>query len=79
MQVNYGDYFSALGFSQTLYDPNSNRFEQEEIEEEIETTIETWKKKYLKLQFKAKNLRYDSLVSFNHSYTTEIGNLNFDV
>jgi hypothetical protein len=79
MQVNYSDYFSALGFSQTLYDPQSNRFEQEEIEEEIETTIEIWKKKYLKLQFKTKNLRYDSLVSFNHTYTTEIGNLNFDV
>ena len=79
MQVNYGDYFTALGFSQTLFDTQSNRFEQEEIEEEIEITIEAWKKKYLKLQFNTKNLRYDSLVSFNHSYTTEIGNLNFDV
>ncbi len=78
MQVNYSDYFTALGFSETLYDPQSNRFDQEEIEEEIETIIETWKKKYLKLQFKVKNLRYDSLVSFNQSYTTEIGNLNFD-
>ena len=78
MHINYGEYFIALGFSETLYDPLLNRFEQEEIEEEIEHIVETWKKKYLKLQFKVKNLRYDSLVSFNLSYTTEIANMNFD-
>ena len=78
MQVNYSDYFTALGFSETLYDALLNRFDQEEIEEEIESIIEAWKNKYLKLQFKVKNLRYDSLVSFNFSYTTEIGNMNFD-
>lgn len=78
MQVNYGDYFTALGFSESLYDPVLNRFAQAEIEEGIEEIIEEWKKKYLKLQFKVKNLRYDNLVAFNHSYTTEIGNLNFD-
>lgn len=78
MQVNYSDYFTALGFSEALYDPLLNRFDEEEIEEEIKSIIEAWKNKYLKLQFKVKNLRYDSLVSFNHSYTTEIGNMNFD-
>jgi hypothetical protein len=78
MQVNYCDYFTALGFSETLYDPLLNRFDQEAIEEEIEEIVEAWKKKYLKLQFKVKNLRYDNLVSFNNSYTTEIGNMNFD-
>lgn len=78
MQVNYGDYFTALGFSGNLYDPLLNRFAQADIEEGIEEIIEEWKKKYLKLQFKVKNLRYDNLVSFNHCYTTEIGNLNFD-
>lgn len=78
MHVNYGDYFTALGFSQTLYDPLLNRFDEEEIEDQIQEVIETWKKKYLKLQFKVKNLRYDSLVSFNNSYTAEIGNMNFD-
>ena len=79
MQVNYSDFFLALGFSPGLYDQQTNRFNNEEIEEEIETIVEAWKKKYLKLQFKTKNLRYDSLVSFNQSFTTEIGNLNFDV
>lgn len=78
MHVNYGDYFTAIGYSETLYDPLLNRFDQEAIEEEIEEIIEAWKKKYLKLQFKVKNLRYDNLVSFNNSYTTEIGNMNFD-
>ena len=78
MQINYSDYFTAIGFSEILYDPLLNRFDEEEIEDEIDGIIDTWKKKYLKLEFKIKNLRYDSLVSFNNSYTTEIGNMNFD-
>ena len=78
MQVNYGEFFRALGFSETLHDPALNRFDEEEIEGEIEEIVETWRKKYLKLQFRVKNLRYDSLVSFNHSFTTEIANMNFD-
>ncbi|MBC7827771.1 MAG: hypothetical protein H7122_08500 [Chitinophagaceae bacterium] len=78
MHVNYGDYFRALGYSEILYDPLLNRFDEEGIEQEIEEIVEAWKKKYLKLQLKVKNLRYDSLVSFNHTYITEIGNMNFD-
>lgn len=78
MQINYSEYFAALGFSETLYDPLLNRFDQEEIEDGVERIIEAWKKKYLKLQFKVKNLRYDNLVSFNQSFTTEIANMNFD-
>lgn len=78
MQVNHPDFFTALGFSEALYDPILNRFQEEEIEAEIESIVQAWQKKYLKLQFKEKNLRYDSLVSFNHSFTTEIANLNFD-
>ncbi|MGZ5190333.1 MAG: hypothetical protein ACXWCZ_04890, partial [Flavisolibacter sp.] len=78
IQVNYGEYFAALGFTENLFDPLLNRFDQEEIEESIEEIIETWKKKYLKLQFKVKNLRYENLVSFNHSFTSEIANMNFD-
>ena len=78
MQVNYGDFFIALGYTENLYDPLLNRFDQEEIQESIEDIIETWKKKYLKLQFKVKNLRYENLVSFNHSFTTEIAGMNLD-
>ena len=78
MRVNYGEYYTALGFSEILYDPLLNRFDEEEIEGEIEDIVENWRKKYLKLYFKVKNLRYDSLVSFNHSFTAEIANLNFD-
>ena len=78
MQVNYGDYFVALGFSESLYDPLLNRFDEDEIEGGIEEIVEEWKKKYLKLQFKVKNLRYENLVSFNNSFTNEIGNMNFD-
>jgi hypothetical protein len=79
MHVNYGDYFTALGFSETVYDPLLNRFDEEAIEEQVEEIIETWKKKYHRLHFKIKSLRYDSLVSFNYSFTNEISNMNFDV
>jgi len=78
MHINYGDYYKALGFSAVLYDPLLNRFDEEEIEEQVKEIIETWKKKYLKLQFNIKNLRYDNLVSFNYTFITEIGEMNFD-
>jgi hypothetical protein len=78
MQINYGDFFAALGFSELLYDPLLNRFDEEAIEEQIEEIIVTWQKKYPGLQFKVKNLRYNNLVSFNNAFTSEIGNMNFD-
>lgn len=78
MHVNYGEYFTALGFSETLYDPLLNRFNEEEIEERITSIIEKWKKKYFKLQLKVKNLRYTNLISFNNTFLLEISNLNFD-
>ena len=78
MHANYGEYFTALGFSETLYDPLLNRFDEEEIEERITSIIEKWKKKYFKLQFKVKNLRYTNLITFNNTFLLEISNLNFD-
>lgn len=64
MHINHGDFFTALGFSERLYDPLLNRFEAEEIADQIEEIIETWKKKYTNLQFKVKNL---GLITSFHS------------
>jgi hypothetical protein len=78
MHINYGDYFAALGFSEVLYDTSVNRFEEESIENQIEEIIVAWQRKYPRLQFKVKSLRYSNLVAFNDSFTNEIGTLNFD-
>lgn len=78
MEVNYPGYFLALGFHGQLYDPASNQFEKEEIEEEIGEIISEWKEKYPNLEWKTQNLRYDSILSFNQSFLAEIQALNFE-
>lgn len=78
MQVNYPDYFAALGFTAKYYEPVPNRFDHEAIRERIEEIIEGWKPKYQQLQFKIQQLRFDTLVNFNQSFVTEISLLNFE-
>jgi hypothetical protein len=79
MQVNYGEYFETLGFNGQYYEPANNRFDMNGIVERIEEVIDTWNKKYPKLTFRTNTLRYENLVNFNHTFTTEIAALNFDV
>lgn len=78
MQINHADYFAALGFSTQYYDRASNEFEVDAIRERIEDIVAVWKHKFTKLDFKVSNLRYDTLVNFNTSFSAEITSLNFD-
>lgn len=78
MQVNYGSYFKALGFGSTLYDPTNNRFAADEIKESVADIIAAWKDKYPKMEFRTNTLRFDDLLQFNVSFTTEISQMNFD-
>jgi hypothetical protein len=78
MQVNYAEYFEALGFTTRYYDAPNNKFDDEAIAEMIEEIISPWKTKYPKLLFKTESLKYDNLVNFNNSFSTEIALLNFD-
>ncbi|MFM6926477.1 MAG: hypothetical protein ACKOU7_13305 [Ferruginibacter sp.] len=78
MRVNYSDYFTSLGFADAYYEADKNKFNERTIIEKINSIISSWRKKYPLLDFKTQNLRFDSLLSFNHSYTTEIELLNFD-
>ncbi|THU41910.1 YbjN domain-containing protein [Niastella caeni] len=78
MQINYRAYFEALGFTVPYYDAAANRFDPEAIRERIEQIVETWKAKYPKLQFRMDTLKFNSLVAFNSSFSTEITFLNFD-
>jgi hypothetical protein len=75
MMVNYPGFFAALGYPR-YYDPAKNKFESEDIIERVKTIQQNWKEKYPLLDFKTQNLRFDNLVNFAQSYTTEIEFLN---
>lgn len=77
MMVNYSDYFAALGYKR-YYDPAQNKFESDDIIEKIKTIQNSWKDKYPLMDFKTQNLRFDNLVNFCYSFTTEMEFLNTD-
>lgn len=77
MNVNYSDYFKALGFA-TYYDADKKEIDKDEVTEEIEDIVNAWRAKYPRLQFNTEALRFDSLLNFNYSFTRELTNLRFD-
>ncbi len=78
MEINYPDFFHALDFKGQLYDAASNQFEKQEIEERVEKIISAWTEKYPGLMWKASNIRYESINSFNQSFLNEIQGLNLE-
>jgi hypothetical protein len=78
MQVNYADYFEALGFGKLYYVPAQSKFNSDKITERINSITSAWRNKYPLLEMKTDNLKFDSLVNFNHSFTAEIEFLNFE-
>jgi hypothetical protein len=79
MMVNYADYFKALGFNETYVDSTRNTINQEAIITRIKEIQEKWKSKYPNADFKTQNLRFDNLVNFSQTFTTEIEFLNMEV
>jgi hypothetical protein len=77
MMVNYADYFTSLGYIR-YYDPAKNQFAVSVIIEKIKTIQERWKDKYPLMEFKTQNLRFDNLVNFGYTFTTEMEFLNTD-
>jgi len=78
MLVNYSDYFKALGFTAPYYDPAKSQFDSDEIIDRVKSIQQKWKDKYPLLDFKTQNLRFDSMVSFDHSFTNELETLTLD-
>jgi hypothetical protein len=78
MQVNYADYFKALGFTQTYYNPAADSFDATAIADKIKTIQAAWKEKYPLMDFKTENLRFDSLLNFNWTFTNEMEFLNME-
>lgn len=78
MMVNYSDYFSALGFKRSYYHPATGKFEYEAIIEKVLSIQQKWKEKYPMMDFKTQNLRFDSLVNFDLTFTNEMEILNME-
>jgi hypothetical protein len=78
MKVNYAAYFTSLGFADGYYDDEKNKFDDKAIIEKINSIQDYWRKKYPLLAFNTHYLKFDNLLNFNHSFTTELELLNFD-
>jgi hypothetical protein len=78
MQINYGPYFRALGFTAELYNHEKKEFEKDEILEHVDAIIDFWRGKYPKLDLDTQALRFDSLLNFNYSFTRELTSLKFE-
>lgn len=76
MMINYPEYFVALGYTIAYYDPKTNEFAKQWIIDKIKEIQDRWKQKFPLLDFKTANLRFDNLVNFDHSFTTEMELLN---
>ena len=78
MMVNYPEYFKELGYTKEYYNAEKNEFNQAAITEKIQNIENAWKEKYSNLSFKIDKLKFENLVSFNQSFTTEVEYLNLD-
>ncbi len=78
MKINYADFFTALGYTNIPYDAARNKFDSEEIIDSIREIQSRWRDKYPNMDFKTQNLRFDTLVNFDMTFTNEIEFLNMD-
>ncbi|MBD0331471.1 MAG: hypothetical protein ICV66_02340 [Chitinophagaceae bacterium] len=78
MQINYPEYFLELGFKQQYYNKELNEFNTEDIISAIKNIEEKWKSKYPEFKFNTDKLKFDSVVSFNQTFTTEVEYLNLE-
>lgn len=78
MRVNHNDYFSAMGFLPPMFDPATNRLDEDAISNSIEEVNRDWKAKYTQLRFDPKSVNFSSLLKFNQSFLNAISSLNFD-
>lgn len=77
-QINYREFFESLQFTVPYYEVLNGQFNPEAIRIRIEEIVTAWQPKYPKLQFRMETLKFNSLVAFNGSFSTEITALNFD-
>ncbi len=77
MIVNYPEFFEALGHS-NYYDEDKKRLDSQAILDRIQEIETEWRPKYTGMELKISNIKFDNLVNFNFTFTTEIEYLNMD-
>jgi hypothetical protein len=78
MMINYPEFFEELGFKKNYYNRRKKEFNKEAILQAIENIRQAWSSKYPGLKMKTDKLKFDSLMAFNQSFTTEIEFLNVE-
>jgi hypothetical protein len=76
MQVNYSDFFLALGYN--LPYRNGESLHIQSIRTRIQEIIQEDKDRYPKLNIQLEKLKFSFLEEFNLSFLREIATLNFD-
>ena len=77
MVVNYPEFFEALGH-RTYYNADKKTLDSQAILARIKEIEAEWREKYPGMEMKTGNLKFDNLVNFNFTFTTEIEYLNMD-
>jgi hypothetical protein len=78
MMVNYPDYFEELGYKTVYYNRDAKEYNKEAITAAIEAIEQKWRPKYPELKIKTEKLRFDNMLAFNQTFTTEIEYLNLE-
>lgn len=78
MMVNYPEYFVALGYKIAYFDPQKNEFARQGIIDKIKEIQDKWKGKFPLLDIKTQNLKFETLVNFNFTFTNEMELLNME-
>lgn len=78
MMVNYPDYFKELGYKTEFYNAESKTFNTEAINAAIEVIHQKWNVKYPELKLKVDKLKYDNMMAFNQSFSSEVEYLNLE-
>ncbi|MDB5197137.1 MAG: hypothetical protein JWP88_1508 [Flaviaesturariibacter sp.] len=78
MMINYPDYFRELGFKTAYYNIETQEFNKEAILQAIEDIQAAWRSKYPELKMREDKLKFESMMAFNLSFTSEVEFLNLD-
>ncbi len=77
MTVNYPEFFEALGHSNYL-EGDKKTLDSQAILDRIKEIEAEWRPKYPSMEMKTTNIKFDNLVNFNFTFTTEVEYLNMD-
>jgi hypothetical protein len=78
MMINYPDFFNELGYDAKYYDKEKETFNEEAIKETLEAIEQKWKVKYPELKFNLDKVKFDNIMVFNQTFTTEVEFLNLE-